>query len=134
MKPSTKVEGFTALGECSIVEQSKRRARMKKAIVLAIALLMLGTFPVFAETVTSSDEQHGAHTVTVHDPVVLEGQAEKPLDEWVLGAKFDAPNLVELSENWSIGAEASKDLRFTSADEGWSAYAKVTYKGCIICK
>ncbi len=58
------------------------------------------------------------------------------LDNWkddiVVGAKFDAPNIVRLNDNWSIGMEVSKDLNQTGIQEGWVGYGKLTYTGSLI--
>jgi len=86
---------------------------MKKVIVLVVIMLMIGVMPVFAGV---RDHGHGD---------------TKPIDEIVFGAKADAPNLLRLSENWTIGAEASKDLRRTASDEGWEVFGKLTYTGSI---
>ena len=111
---------------------------MKRALLIAVAVLFvvgMAQMPVFAETSSEKIATDEGHVHEVHDKTVLEGQAEKPLNEWVLGAKADAPKLVQLTENLFLGAEVSKDLRYTSADEGWAAYAKVTYVGCLLfCK
>jgi hypothetical protein len=46
-----------------------------------------------------------------------------------IGIKADAPNLVKLADNWTLGMEAGKDLTNTGAGEGWFTYGKVTYTG-----
>lgn len=47
----------------------------------------------------------------------------------IFGAKLDAPNLVEISDNWHFGLEGSKDLYNTDVNEGWAAFGKFTYQG-----
>lgn len=49
-----------------------------------------------------------------------------------LGIKADAPNLIKITQNSSVGAEVSKDLRDTAADEGWAFWAKYTYSGSLL--
>ena len=88
---------------------------MKKVLSIAVLFLLVGTWPVFAHS----------SSVPTKDNV-------KNLDDYVVGAKFDAPNLVRLTENLSIGAEVDKDLRYTSGDEGWSFWGKCTYSGSLI--
>lgn len=87
---------------------------MKRALIVTI-ILMFWVSPVWAHTISPV---HG------HDDV-------KPLDDAVVGVKADAPNLVKLTDNWSLGAEVSKDLRRTAGDEGWTYWGKVTYTGSI---
>jgi len=102
---------------------------MKKLFMLFAAIALIAVPAggwVFAETVTSSDEAHGEHTVTVHDATELIKDNDQP----ILGAKADAPNLIRLTDNLHLGAEVSKDLHRTDADQGWAAFAKVTYTGC----
>lgn len=53
-------------------------------------------------------------------------------DDAILGLKADAPNLINLTNNSSIGLEASKDLNRTSAKEGWAAYLKYTWEGSLL--
>jgi len=116
---------------------------MKKAIVLALVLVLaLVVVPAFAETVTTSGERHYAHTVTVHDATVIPQVQEI---HNVVGAKIDAPNLVGLTKNLSLGFEGGKDIiqnafypdadNLLDGDTGYFAYAKVTYTGCWLnCK
>jgi len=111
---------------------------MKKTLIIAI-LTAFVTIPAFAtETVTVKDD----HTLTIGNNTInipvkhkekqkIEIPTVKDADELVLGAKVDLPNLISLSESWKIGIEASKDLRYTSLDEGFSAYAKVTWTGTL---
>ena len=53
----------------------------------------------------------------------------KHLDDWILGAKFDAPNIIRLNQNWTIGAEVFKDFLQTDINQGWGAFGKVTWTG-----
>jgi len=94
---------------------------MKKLLAVFVAtvfVLSMGVIPVFADTPTS-----------------VEDISFKPYDDLVLGAKFDAPNLIQITDNLTIGIEGSKDLLYTNAKEGWTAYGKLTYHGCLfLCK
>ena len=45
------------------------------------------------------------------------------------GVEVDAPNLIELNDNWHVGVEAKKQLNQTNSNEGYSVYGKVTYSG-----
>jgi len=56
----------------------------------------------------------------------------------VAGVKVDAPNLVKVTENTTIGVEAGKDLvtdigyndfGWNEADKGYFGYVKVTWVG-----
>lgn len=50
----------------------------------------------------------------------------------VAGLKADAPNLILLPWNLSLGVEGGKDLYETNWDEGWFIYAKITYSGTLL--
>ncbi len=63
----------------------------------------------------------------------------------VVGIKLDAPNLIQLSENTTLGIEGGKDIMkdvfrndtrdYFESDKGYFAYIKVTYSGCLLnCK
>lgn len=78
---------------------------MKKMLILAVVLLL--AVPVFA----------GENR---------EGQARE------LGAKFDAPNLIRLTDNLTIGAEAFKDTYYTRAEEGWGGFIKLTFSPTLL--
>ena len=53
------------------------------------------------------------------------------------GVKLDAPNLVKITKNLSLGAEVSKDVvqnifrdkTYIEDDKGVTAYVKLTYVG-----
>ena len=108
-----------------------------KKLVLSVVVLMVFAVPGYAETVdigyldSHYKHQHVRTTqATVHDPVVVPNV--KNADDKILGVKADAPNIIKLTENTSIGLEGGKDLNQTSADEGWFAYAKVTWTGSLL--
>lgn len=88
---------------------------MKKLIIIAVMLIMsMVAVPVFAHN---------------------EDVSSKPYDDLVLGAKFDAPNIIRITDNLTVGIEGSKDLIYTNAKEGWTAFGKLTYTGCLLfCK
>ena len=104
---------------------------MKNFILVAVVAMFIGggTWPSSAETVTIPAEpkahNHG-HDVTVHDKTPI----LKDLDQPVFGVKADAPNLIQITKTLHAGLEAGKDLHKTDANEGWFAFAKVTYTGC----
>jgi hypothetical protein len=86
---------------------------MRRAICLAvIAMFVVMAVPA------------GAHVIN-NTTIVNEE------DNWDLGVKADAPNLVKVAENWTVGVEVSKLLNGTDATEGYSGFAKVTYTGNI---
>ena len=108
---------------------------MKKLLVLFLGILLLSP-AVYAETVRSSGESHGAHTVTVHDHDDV---------HTTVGIKFDAPHLVgipQISDNLFLGIEGGKDWMtdpfrpstrsYVEDDRGYFAYLKLTYNGCLI--
>ena len=53
------------------------------------------------------------------------------LKDEVLAVGVDAPNLVKF-DDWSLGAEATKQMNYTAGDEGYLFLAKVTYSGSLI--
>ena len=84
-------------------------------VLLAVAMLMVGGVPVFADA--------GPHNTA--------------------GAKVDAPNLIRFTDNLTLGLEGGKDLMtdvfykagdgvsYFEADRGYFAYAKITYTGTL---
>ena len=59
----------------------------------------------------------------------------------VLGAKFDAPNLVRFTKNVTLGVEGGKDFyndpfrdsrTWIEDDKGYFGYVKITYSGTLI--
>jgi len=56
------------------------------------------------------------------------------------GVKVDMPNLIQITDNISIGAEASKDVvydifrdrTYVEDDKGITAYVKLTWTGSLI--
>ena len=58
---------------------------------------------------------------------------ENPNGEWrELGAKADAPNLIRLTDNLTIGVEAFKDTYYTNSKEGWGGYAKIVWTQSVL--
>ena len=56
---------------------------------------------------------------------------EKLATDTVVGAKADAPNLIKLAKNWTLGVEGGKDLLNTTPDEGWFIFGKITFSGTL---
>jgi hypothetical protein len=48
------------------------------------------------------------------------------------GVAADAPNLVRLTDNWSLGTEVGHNFNGTSSNEGYFVYAKATYTGTLL--
>ena len=67
-------------------------------------------------------EEHQHNTTNVFNEVV------EPDVKNAYGAKLDFPNLIQLTENSSLGIEGSKDLYQTDSREGWAGYLKFTSK------
>lgn len=112
---------------------------MKTVLLVILAVALIAT-PVFADTTTKADysvpssqafenflntQEHLTHNHGYN----MENYVEK--DDYVLGVKADAPNLVIITDNVSVGVEASKNFVQTSLKEGVEAYVKVTYKGSL---
>jgi len=108
-----------------------------RTVLLVVLAVMLFVVPAVAEetdrgiyTTPSSgltdwlndnDDFYHRHAYNVPDT-----------QDWVLGAKVDAPNLIRLTKNVTIGVEVTKDVNDTNFDEGWAAYGKLTYAGSLI--
>ena len=63
----------------------------------------------------------------------------------VAGVKVDAPNLIQLAENITLGIEGGKNIMknvfrndtrdYFESDKGYFVYLKITYSGCLLnCK
>lgn len=112
---------------------------MKKSfLIYAVLVLTLAVFTgnTSAEVIETSGrnidaylDTHHTHRVNAPDIYVAENIDDN--ENWDLGAKFDAPNIIKMND-WSLGAEVSKDLVQTNMREGWGAYAKVTYSGSLL--
>ena len=59
----------------------------------------------------------------------------------VSGIKIDTPNIIKISDEWSIGSEVGKDVisdifrdssDYFEADKGYFGYIKVTYTGSLL--
>lgn len=104
-------------------------------LLLTCLILSLFVLPTFADETsqpnwdnpTSYKERVYPHT---HSADIIDpGKSD---DDIVLGLKADAPNLVRLSELWTLGLEGGKDMDHTNLDEGWFAFAKVTFSGSLL--
>lgn len=82
-----------------------------RTLLIVVVLLALATTPVFADALRTTS-----------------------------GVKVDAPNLIQITDNISIGAEVSKDVvydifrdrTFVEDDKGIVAYVKLTYTGSLL--
>ena len=105
---------------------------MKKlALILAILIIptlaSAATYPIkYFDKDSHYKHDHDAYRYTEVD--IPDTNAKDQSDD-VLGLKADAPNLVRLTKNTTIGVEAGKDLNKTSAKEGWFGFLKVTWTG-----
>jgi len=45
------------------------------------------------------------------------------------GVKLDAPNIIRLTKNTTLGVEGGKDLLGTNRNEGWFVFGKITWTG-----
>ena len=97
-------------GNCVVPQSLKpKENRMKKVLLLAIVLAFLAT-PVYADALRTT-----------------------------AGVKVDAPNLVQITKNLSLGVEASKDIvynifrdkTYVEDDKGITGYVKLTYVGTL---
>lgn len=108
-----------------------------KKIVLALMILGLAT-PAFAGGHSSHSpiivkkyttvKKYYSSTTNVTNVTNLTDESSR--NEY--GAKLDAPNLVRLNKNWTIGTEAGKDFNGASSDEGYFVYGKVIYSGTVL--
>lgn len=89
-----------------------------KKLVLSLVLCLVAA-PVFA----------GGHNVTFN--TTINNSVEQDKDN-AYGAMLDAPNLVVLRHNWSLGVEGGKNFNGTSSSEGYFAFAKATWNGNLL--
>lgn len=121
---------------------------MKKVIiiaVMAIALIAIGTLPGFAG---ETKETSGATWTTPHQGFTdwlnendIDHKHEyedkdthkdqKSAEDTKAGVKADAPNLIRLTKDTTIGVEGGKDLVNTNAKEGWFVFGKLTWTGTL---
>lgn len=121
---------------------------MKKAILIAmiaVFALTVGTFPVFAG---EAKETSGATWETPHEGFTEwlnnneidhtheyedkdTHKDQKSAEDLKAGVKADAPNVIRLTKNTTIGVEGGKDLVKTNAKEGWFVFGKVTWTGTL---
>lgn len=96
---------------------------MKNVLILTIlAVFILGAVPAFAETVTSSNERHGQHTVTVHDPAIFDKESE-----WKIKGAVKYEDIVRITDNLRLDAEVMKQVNDTSFEEGWEGKVTLVY-------
>lgn|SRR3990167_1685435 len=92
------------------------------------ALFILGFIVLFSGTAFAGG-YHGPHKSIIKNTYVTNID-ESSKNEF--GAKLDAPNLVRINDDWTIGTEGGKDLWRTDVNEGWFVYGKITYSGTLI--
>lgn len=76
---------------------------------------------------TSADIKNHTHTVDIPKQTI-----EDNTDNFTTKAGIDAPNLIRLSSNWTVGAQLEKQLNSTNIEEGWGMLIKATYSGSFI--
>jgi hypothetical protein len=118
---------------------------MKRIILIGALALVLASGVAFAKEDHEHGHDHGKVIIVKGKPGPagangingtngVDGKdgvnAQNPKPN-TFGAKLDMPKLVQLTENWYVGTEGGKDLNYTNVDEGWFAYAKVTYTGTL---
>jgi hypothetical protein len=102
---------------------------MKKLFILLVACLVVIGFQSYVD---AANRHHSTPSVVT-------------VDHDVVGVKVDAPNLVTLTTNTTLGLEGGKDVLkdvlysdtrdYFEADKGYFVYLKVTYSGCLLnCK
>ena len=96
-------------------------------LIIALMIVALG-FVGCSKAAEASGKRHTKTTTAV----------EQVNDHNVAGVKVDAPNLVKVTKNTTIGVEAGKDLAtdigyndfdWNEADKGYFGYVKVTWVG-----
>lgn len=96
----------------------KQKENKMKRIILIVCLVFLAT-PVLANPYYVINNKYVTNVTNVTE----ENSRNK------YGAELDAPNLVRINKDWTIGVEGGKDFNGTSGDEGYFAYGKATYSG-----
>ena len=87
---------------------------MKKLALLAVlAVALVGCNQPAAEA------SHLAKANHTHDGVER--------DDVQVAVGVDAPNLIRLSDDWTLGSEVTKGLTDTSFGEDWAILGKITY-------
>ena len=106
---------------------------MKKVLLTVLLVLGLSSYVSAGDTGGADwDKGHGK----AHD----HGYSTPDAVQAVAGVKVDAPNLVKLSTNFSLGVEAGKDVianpfgsrEYIEDDHGYFGYLKVTYTGSLL--
>ena len=81
-----------------------------RGIIIVLALMLIAVPVLAGEGVPNIDDKEGIE----------------------LGVKVDAPDLIKINKDVSIGVEVEKDCVQTNMKEGWSAVAKVTVKWSLL--
>lgn len=100
---------------------------MKKFLLFSIFVLVASSAYAAAigdpynQTITNNINVNNASNTSVNNI------DESAKNEY--GVELDAPNLVILTDDWSVGAELRKDMYHTDIREGNALYVKATFKG-----
>jgi hypothetical protein len=105
-----------------------------KKILFTLGLIALLTMPAYA----GGHEEHGKKII-IHKTEVTNVTNnttnvtnENTENKNIAGAMFDAPNLVEITQDWHVGLEAYKDFLNTDSEEGYAGFIKLTYNGVLL--
>lgn len=90
-----------------------------KKVLLVLGFILLANTAYAIDIDTSCDGEFGVYVNSCESTNVV-------------GVKLDAPDLVVVSDDLSVGAEVEKNFNGTQTDEGWSFLVKVTGKWTLL--
>ena len=91
-----------------------------KKIFISILLLFISSSAYAIKIDNSCDGKFGGYVNSCKD------------DNNIVALKVDAPNLVVINDDVSIGTELHKDFNGTKSDEGWAFMLKATLKWTLL--
>ncbi len=93
---------------------------MKKVIILAVAIMFMGTFPVFAD--------YSEWSVRPHD----HESAGKDSDDVEINLGGEIEGIVKFTDNLRLDVSTHKDVHQTNADEGWDHRGTIVWKKTFV--
>lgn len=98
-----------------------------------------GDYPLVGSSTHTEAIREHVHEYTDTDTTIPDTDTHAKQTHNTIGVKVDAPNLVKLTKNTTIGIEGGKDIAhdlfypddygYFEADRGYFGYVKLTYKG-----
>ena len=115
---------------------------MKKLVLLVLIAILLATPAGATKSKSCSDGEQLTGSTWYHQHCYTDRfeadtdtdthtDAKKSTDT-KLGIKLDAPNIVRITGNSTVGVEGGKDVLDTNSSEGWFAFLKFTWTGNLL--